>query len=153
MSNLRETIEVQAQRFAAGIVDALRGASLEELMSVAGGIALPAVARPAGPSPRPSGSKGRPSDPKRSAGPSPRPAGQRSRLARRSADDIAGTLEKIVALLGQHPEGLRAEQIKEQLGLDKKEVPRPLAEGLSSGQLSKTGNKRATTYFVGKRKK
>jgi hypothetical protein len=53
-----------------------------------------------------------------------------------------------VRLLRQTPKGLRAEQIREELGLQAKELPRPLNEALDSGRLAKSGQKRATTYFV-----
>jgi hypothetical protein len=69
-------------------------------------------------------------------------------LPRRSANDIAQVVERIVALLRQSSKGLRAEQIRQKLGLQAKELPRPLKEALDSGRLSKSGQKRATTYFL-----
>jgi hypothetical protein len=48
----------------------------------------------------------------------------------------------------KHKEGLRAEQIREELGLQAKELPRVLKEGLSSRKLKSKGQKRATTYFA-----
>lgn len=44
---------------------------------------------------------------------------------------------------------MRAEQIRESLGVEAKELPRPLAEAISSGRITKSGQKRATTYFAG----
>lgn len=79
----------------------------------------------------------------------PKVAKKAGRLGRRSPADIARTLENIVAVLAAHPEGLRAEQIKAALSLDTREVPRPIAEGLKSGVLKKSGQKRATVYTVG----
>jgi hypothetical protein len=70
------------------------------------------------------------------------------RLARRSAGDIAGVVDRIIGLLRQSPKGLRAEQIRQKLGLQSKELPRPLKEAVDSGRLGKSGQKRATTYFV-----
>jgi hypothetical protein len=58
-------------------------------------------------------------------------------------------VDRIVGLLGDNPGGLRAEQIRQQLGLQAKELPRPLKEGIEGGRLSKVGRKRATTYFAG----
>ena len=55
----------------------------------------------------------------------------------------------MVGVLTANPEGLRAEQIRELLGLQAKELPRPLADGLKSGVLSKSGQKRATVYTTG----
>lgn len=75
------------------------------------------------------------------------------RLARRSVEDIGSVVTSIVSLLQSHPEGLRAEQIRGALGLDAKELPRPLADGLAAGTISKQGQKRATTYFAAGGKK
>jgi len=58
-------------------------------------------------------------------------------------------VDSIVNLLSQSSEGMRAEQIREALGVEAKELPRPLAEALESGRVSKSGQKRATTYFAG----
>jgi hypothetical protein len=51
-------------------------------------------------------------------------------------------------LLRASPKGLRAEQIRQKLGLQSKELPRPLKEAVDGGRLGKSGQKRATTYFV-----
>jgi hypothetical protein len=55
-------------------------------------------------------------------------------------------VDAIVGLLARHPAGLRAEQIRDALHLQSKELPRPLREALASGRITKTGEKRATTY-------
>jgi hypothetical protein len=57
-------------------------------------------------------------------------------------------LNSIVSLLKQHSSGLRAEQIRKQLSMQAKELPRPLAEGLQAKALRKKGQKRATVYFA-----
>ena len=57
-------------------------------------------------------------------------------------------IDNIVSLLQTRPEGLRAEQIREALAVQAKELPRPLADGLAAGRIKKAGQKRATTYFV-----
>lgn len=44
--------------------------------------------------------------------------------------------------------GARSEHIVSGLGIDKKLLPRPIAEGLKSGALTKTGEKRATQYYA-----
>ena len=72
------------------------------------------------------------------------------RLPRRSADEIAATLNKIVLLVKTQKNGLRAEEIRSKLGLQAKEMPRILKEGLSTKKLTSKGQKRATTYFVTK---
>jgi hypothetical protein len=133
-STLRNRLNDLAASFSAGVLDAIRGASLEELLSESSGgksrARLPApgaVAASVGPTRR------------RRSG----------RLPRRSAGDISQAVERIVGLLGDNPGGLRAEQIRQKLGLQAKELPRPLKEGLEGGRLSKVGRKRATTYFAG----
>lgn len=125
MSMLQKTLESHALELANAIVDALKGASLEELVTMTGQRRTPS-GRPA------------PMAPTKKGG----------RLPRRSLKDIATTLGSIRSLLSQHPQGLRAEQIRAELNLDSREMARPLTAGLRSGALKKTGQKRATTYFV-----
>ncbi|MBX3200621.1 MAG: hypothetical protein KF894_20955 [Labilithrix sp.] len=132
MSNLKSTIEGLAREFATSIISALRAASIDELSDVSGlgrrGArgARPVVADAGG-----------------------RKRGRGGRLGRRSPDDIAQVVDEIVSLLEKSPEGLRAEQIREALACQAKELPRPLADALAAGRISKSGQKRATTYFAG----
>ncbi len=138
MSTLRSTIESLASDFAASVLDALRGASLDELADVAGRGA-PTRRGP-----------GRPrADAGESSGAAPKRRGRGGRLGRRSAGDITRMIESIVDVLQKSASGLRAEQIRETLGVEAKELPRPLADAISSGRITKSGQKRATTYFVG----
>ncbi len=53
-----------------------------------------------------------------------------------------------MGLLRVSPKGLRAEEIRAKLGLQSKELPRPLKEGLDGGRFAKSGQKRATTYTL-----
>ncbi len=131
MTNLRSTIEALAARFAESVIDALRTASLDEITSVTSG-----------------GSRARP---RATAEPSStsRRRGAGGRLARRTAGDIQQMVQSIVDLVGKHPDGLRAEQIRAALNVEAKELPRPLAEAVSTGALTKSGQKRATTYSLG----
>jgi hypothetical protein len=188
MSTLKGTLENLASQFAMSILNALRSASIEEVMSVTGGRAASAAsaasgasaaapakrgpgrpkkvaaAAPAAEAPAAPKKRGRPagSGKKAAAASAPAPAAAKpakktstGRLARRSAEDIGGVVQSIVSLLESNPNGLRAEQIRGALGLDAKELPRPLADGLSAGTITKQGQKRATTYFAagGKGKK
>jgi len=57
-------------------------------------------------------------------------------------------LDQLVSVLKKNKGGLRAEQIREELGLQAKEMPRVLKEGLSTQKLKSKGQKRATTYFA-----
>jgi hypothetical protein len=135
MSNsLRANIQAAAAVFTSSVLEAIRGASLEELLAESGGggrrarsarvAAAVAVA-----------AEGRSSRAARSG-----------RLKRRSAADIAKVLERVVALVKRHKAGLRAEQIREELRMQSKEMPRVLKEGLTKKKLKARGQKRATTY-------
>jgi hypothetical protein len=125
---LHSRLSALADNFANSILDAIRGAPLEELLGTESG--------------RPSGV--------RSSKATPRPARASSsgRLKRRSPEDIAQALEQVHGLLKRHKDGLRAEQIRDTLRMQSKEMPRVLAEGLSKRKLKKKGQKRATTYFA-----
>lgn len=151
MSTLKSTIEDLAADFAMNIISALRSASIEELTGVSG------VRRSTGSTGSTSTARvGRPasapvesSAPARKPAPSsPAPRGRGGRLGRRSTADIESMVDSIVSLLTRSPDGLRAEQIRESLGVQAKELPRPLSDGLAAGKLRKSGQKRATTYYA-----
>jgi hypothetical protein len=142
MSALKSSLQSLAASFAEDVVRAIQGASLQELLGeVAGSRARHA---------KPAGSNGSAAIADAPAARAPRgPAPlKRGRLKRRSAQDIAATLDGIVSLLKQNSAGLRAEQIRKHLNLLAKELPRPLSEGLEAKVLRKKGQKRATVYFV-----
>jgi hypothetical protein len=126
-TSLRANIEAAAAQFTNAILEAVRSASLEELL----GTRAAASHR--------RGSAGQPARAGR---------GKPGRLPRRSAEDIARELDRIVALLRKNKSGLRAEQIRVQLGMQAKELPRVLREGVAKKQLRSKGQKRATTYFA-----
>lgn len=137
MSNLRDTIESLATQFASSILDALRSASIDELADVAGRSGGARRGRPAA------------ARPEAEAAAAPRRRGRGGRLGRRSAGDITRMVESIVDLLAKNTSGLRAEQIREALGVEAKELPRPLSEAITANLITKSGQKRATTYFAG----
>ncbi len=72
------------------------------------------------------------------------------RLARRTTSDIQKTVDQIVAFLSMREGGTTAERIRIGLGIERKELPRPLKEALRQKLLTKKGHKRATMYFVSK---
>jgi hypothetical protein len=133
MANLKSTIESLASQFAQNLIRALRGVSIEELVALSSGGARGA----AGPAAA------------RGAAQLGRRRGKGGRLPRRSVEEIGRMVDSIADLLAKSPDGLRAEQIRDALGVDAKELPRPLADGVKSGRFKKTGQKRATTYFLG----
>src|ERR1700677_4600497 len=130
MPNLNSSIQSLAETFAAGVIQAIRASSLEDILAES-----PAAKRGPGRPP----SNGGPARPARSSS---------GRLPRRTEKDIAAVADTIVALVKQHKEGLRAEQIRAKLGIAKKEWARPLGLALESKKLAKKGEKRATTYFA-----
>jgi hypothetical protein len=65
-----------------------------------------------------------------------------ARLPRRSAEEIAGLLGKIVLLVKTHKDGMRAEEIRKRLGMQTKEMPRILKEGIATKKLTSKGRKR-----------
>jgi hypothetical protein len=135
--SLRSQLDALAASFASAVVEAIRGASLHELGG-AGAAGNGRSSRLA-----PPGGGGMP-DPLSV----PKKRGKNGRLPRRSAEEIAKTLEKIVLLVKTHKNGMRAEEIRSKLGMESKEMPRILKEGLAKKKLTCKGNKRATTYFA-----
>ena len=136
---LRDTIQKLAGDFAAGVLGVIRGASLEDILAETESVVRRGRGRP----PSQANARGL-LDP---ASPAPK-LGRKGRLQRRSASDIGQVVSRIVELLSGKPKGLRAEQIRAALGLSAKELPRPIAQALSAQQITKSGQKRATTYFV-----
>jgi len=132
MPTLRSQLDALASSFANAVVDAIRGASLQELLATGGKRAdAPRRAAVAAAPPARSASK----------------STRTGRLKRRSADDIGKILDDVVSLVKSKKDGLRAEEIRSELGLQSKELPRVLKEGLTSKRLRKSGQKRATIYF------
>jgi hypothetical protein len=131
---LKSSLEALASSFASSVLDAIKGASLEELLAESGGVPRRGPGRP----------------PASSAVGIPRPvrATRSGRLKRRSPEDIAKSLDQIVALVKTKKTGLRAEQIRTALRMQSKEMPRVLKEGLAKKKLKAKGQKRATTYFA-----
>jgi hypothetical protein len=130
MTTLKSHLESLASSFADSVLAAIRARSLEDLPAESGARRTPQAD---------GGKGGQRRLPKRSGG----------RLARRSLADIEKTLDLVVsAVKASNGKGLRAEEIRQALSLDVREVPRVLKEGLKSKKLRAQGQKRATTYFA-----
>jgi hypothetical protein len=121
-SSLRSALNDLASNFAASVLNAIQGASLEDLLGEAGA---------------PRRGPGRPRRTPSMGGGKPARAARGGRLKRRSPEDIAQALDQVVTLVKKSKEGLRAEQIRAQLGMQPKEMPRVLKEGLSTKKLSR----------------
>ena len=144
-ASFRDSIHRLAAEFVSGVLGAIRGSPL-------GLLAETTRAARRGPG-RPRRSAAGPgSSPGSSSVGAPRHGRvrrSRGRLARRSAGQLDRVVDRIVELVARHPRGLRAEQIRAQLGLSAREMPRPITMALAAGRISKTGEKRATTYHAG----
>ena len=140
-SSLRSTLDSLASSFASAVLDAIKGASLQDLHAEGGGAPRRGPGRPRGSSTKTTATASRASAPatKTTKG---------GRLARRSPADIARALDAVVILVRKSTKGLRSEEIRKALKLDVREVPRVLKEGLSKKKLKSKGQKRATTYSV-----
>ena len=140
MPTLHSALNDLAQNFASSIVDAIRSSSLENLLAEGGG-----DAPRRGPG-RPRGTSTRKTVPTaaRASAPAGEPTGH---LARRSPEEIAKAVDLVAKLVKTHPKGLRSEEIRKVFGLDAREMPRVLKEGLAKNVLTSKGQKRATTYF------
>jgi hypothetical protein len=134
-TSLRATLDSLANNFASAILEAIRSASLEQLLAESG-----AGRSSNGLRAKAAGGGGQP-DPLKTPGHK-----VSGRLARRSPEEIAKTLGSIVSLLKGKKAGMRSEEIRKALKLDVREVPRVLKEGLSSKKLKSKGQKRATVY-------
>jgi hypothetical protein len=138
-SSLKSRLTDLAAAFADEVISALQGSSLHELIGTKedGGFG----------NGRPLRSAGRQAS-SAAAGPQPKASRSSGRLPRRSPEEIAKALDRMVTLLKKHKDGLRAEEIRTNLGMEPKEMPRILKEGVSTKKLSSKGQKRATTYFA-----
>jgi hypothetical protein len=136
MSTLRTSIESLAHQFAAGVLAAIRGSSLEEIL----GEGTPSRRGP-----------GRPRKSVSSVGaaPAPSPSGRArgGKRLRRNANDLAAAAQRIAAHVAKHPKGIRGEQVRKDLGIAKNHWLKPLGMALGSKKIRKTGEKRATLYF------
>ncbi len=126
-SSLRSALSDLAQSFADSVLAAIRNASLEDLQAEGGGRR------------RATGGNDQHAPPRRRKG----------RLARRTQEQIAQTLDRVLAAVkATNGKGMRAEEIRKALRLDVREVPRVLKEGLKSRRLRVKGQRRASTYFA-----
>jgi hypothetical protein len=131
-TSLHSALDSLASAFANSVLDAIRAASLDDLLAESGGAPRRGPGRPRGAETR----AGNPQTKTTKGG----------RLARRSPEEIAKAVDLVTKLLKTHPKGLRSEEIRKAFGLDAREMPRVLKEGLSKKKLKSKGRKRATTY-------
>ena len=124
MATLQSTIQSLAQNFATDLVAALRSMSLEEILGATGKAAA---------------SRTTTSTPKKRG----RPAGSKDK-----GPKSALSVDAIIAELEKHKSGLRAEHLRKALGASKNTFNYHASKALQAKAVRKTGEKRATTYFV-----
>ena len=133
-------------KFVELLSDALRGATLEELMALTGGAAPAAARRDKVTEDEP---ESVPVRPRKVTNGHAKSGGDR--LPRRTAEEVAEQVDRVVEFLKSHP--ARAEEIRSQLDLDKRELPRIMKQALEDNRIKVvSGNKRSTTYGVAGRK-
>lgn len=155
MSNLRSALNTITSQFIDNVLAAMRNASLQDIAAETGARSTSTSTTTAAPKRRAGRKPAAAAEAAAPAAEAPAKArGGRSsarkggRLARRSPEDLAKVVDQIVAVLDKHPDGLRAEEIREAIGVSAKELPRPLGDALDGKRITKKGQKRATTYFA-----
>jgi hypothetical protein len=125
-TSLRSQLNELASNFTDGVLAAIRTASIEDLLAE---------------------SQGGRRSPGGGGGGQPELLRKGGRLARRTQEQIEAVLAKVIAAVrAAGGKGLRAEEIRKELGLDVREVPRVLKEGLRTRKLKAQGQRRATVY-------
>src|SRR5439155_14372731 len=109
---LKQTISELADNFAKGILQAIRGASLEEILGESGrkGPVRETQA---------TGAAG-------AASSTPKRRGRPGRLARRSSEDIEKVVKMVIEALSSAAAGMRSEELQKALKVFKQEITRPL---------------------------
>ncbi len=157
MSNLRSALNTITSQFIDNVLAAMRNASLQDIAAETGArstatsttTTTAAPKRRAGRKPAAAAEAAAPAAEAPAKGRGGRSSARKGgRLARRSPEDLAKVVDQIVAVLEKHPDGLRAEEIREAIGVSAKELPRPLGDALDGKRITKKGQKRATTYFA-----
>lgn len=135
MSTLRSALTDLAETFASSVLNAIRTASLEDLLVADRLDAAPARRGPGHPrgAAKPRATKAI-WNPKTNA----------ARAPRRSPEEIQKALGLVLLLLKQGP--LSGKEIRAKLGIDKGDLPRVLEQARDAGKIKTTGERRAMVY-------
>jgi hypothetical protein len=151
--SLKEVIKEAADKFSDAVMEAVQG-HLREVVGAAVAGALDGEDE--APAPVRRGRPARAASPKTKAAKKASPKAKASkggRLARRSPEEIAAAVATVAKVLAKHPDGLRAEQIREATDLSPKELPRVLKQGVADKVIHiASGQKRSTTYAAGSKR-
>lgn len=121
-SSVETAIRERASEFAEGLLEALRSASLSDIVGGGAPELPPARRAPVRRQPRHKG-------------------------VRRSDTEINELAKEIVDLCKKHPDGVKAEEMRAVLKVENRDLQRPIFLLLKRGSVKKTGQKRATLYF------
>lgn len=144
----KDTIEARVKAFAAELEDLIRAAALDAARaalaprSSAGGAkaaAAPKAAKAAKAAKAPKAEKA-----------AKRPA-KRKKGQKRSKEEIAQVEAALEAYIKAN-EGKRIEEISKDLTITTNDLSRPMKKLIAQGKVRFTGTRRATRYFVGKKK-
>ena len=130
--NTEEQIRQRIEAFVRDLQDLLVEAARESVVAALGGAVEPARRRTRRAAPTRTAKKGR------KAG---------GRRVRRSAEQLAEVQEKVIAVLSKKP-GLTSEEIQETLGLEKRELQRPLTLLREERRIKTKGQKRGMKYYA-----
>lgn len=123
MASLRTTIQTLAAKFATDIIRTVQSMSLDEILSTANA---------------PTAARSNSTLTKRG-----RPSGQTAKGSKASL-----SVDAIVGELRKHKSGLRAENLRQALGVAKNKFNYGMAKAIGEKKIRKTGEKRGTTYFA-----
>jgi len=131
--DLQVALRHLAETFAEQVLNAVRASSLEEIRNNTG-----ATSERRGP--------GRPR--KAEAAPPPaRSTGKRGRPAKSNGEGTDVSVDRIVYLVRKSPKGLRSEELRARLNLEKIAFRQAAAKAVAANLIRKTGEKRSTTFF------
>jgi predicted HTH transcriptional regulator len=79
-------------------------------------------------------------------------AERRGKGAKRSSTQLDRLQSRVMEFVAANP-GMRIEQINKELGTSTRDLQLPIRKLIASGSLKSKGEKRATTYFAGAKRK
>ena len=138
--SIEEQIQGRVAAFTSDLTELIRAAAIEAVADALGG----SVPRKPG---RPAKAKTTASTPTK-----PRKGAKKGKRVRRTMADLNQLMDDILAYVEAN-QGQRLEAMSAGMGIDSKEMKRPIVLLLESKRIRKEGQRRGTTYYVGSRKR